>query len=80
MFLSPEEKEKQRLRKEAEIEEQERLLEEMRERRTNPEKMEEYERDVLIRRNAYKNQKREWEKFEEKVGDGGVRVVGKEEE
>ncbi len=52
----------------------------MRERRTNPEKMEEYERDVLIRRNAYKNQKREWEKFEEKVGDGGVRVVGKEEE
>mmetsp|Transcript_21918 Transcript_21918/g.32817 ORF Transcript_21918/g.32817 Transcript_21918/m.32817 type:complete len:128 (-) Transcript_21918:389-772(-) len=79
IFLSPEEREKQRLKKEAEIEEQERLLEEMRERRTNPEKMEEYEYDVLVRRNAMKNQKRDWEKFEEKIGEDGIRVVGKEE-
>ena len=74
MFLSPEEREKAKRRKEAEIEEQERLLEEMRERRTNPEKMEEYERDVLVRRTIMKNEKREWEKFEEKIGEGGVRL------
>ena len=80
MFQSPEEKEKNRLRKEREVEEQERLLAEMRERRTNPEKMEEYEIDVVKRRQYMKNEKREWEKFEDKVGEGGVRVVSKKDE
>jgi hypothetical protein len=80
MFQSPEEKEKNRLRKEREVEEQERLLAEMRERRTNPEKMEEYEIDVVRRRQYMKNEKREWEKFEDKVGEGGVRVVSKKDE
>eukprot|EP01083_Nonionella_stella_P306646 1074768_1 len=67
LFQSPEEKEAARLRKEKEIEEQERALELMRERRTNPEKMEEYEEDVLRRRTYMKNEKREWEKFENVV-------------
>ena len=79
MFMSPEEKEKARLRKEREIEEQERLLAEMRERRTNPDKMEEYEMDVVRRRQMMKSEKRGWEKFEEKIGEGGVRVQGKDE-
>ena len=71
LFQSPEEKEKARLRKEAEIEEQERLLAEMRERRTNPDKMEEYELDVVRRRTVMKNTKRNWEKLEDKVGESG---------
>lgn len=79
MFQSPEEKEANRLRKQKKEEEQERALELMRERRTNPEKMEEYERDVMIRRQVMKKEKLSWEKFEEKVGEGGVRVVTKDQ-
>ncbi len=71
MFLSPEQREANRLAKEREIEEQERLLAEMRERRTNPDKMEEYELDVVKRRATYKNTKRDWEKLEDKVGESG---------
>ena len=80
MFQSEEEREKNRLRKEAEKAEQERLFEEMRERRTNPEKMEEYEADVIKRRQAVRKEVRSWEEFEGKVGEDGIRVVGKDEE
>ena len=69
LFQSPEEKEKARRRKEAEIEEQERQLALMRERRTNPEKMEEYEVEVVKRRAIMKNKQRDWEKDE--VGNAG---------
>ncbi len=78
LFQSPEEKEKARLRKEAEIEEQERLLAEMRERRTNPEKMEEYEIDVVKRRAVVKSTKRDWEVLEDKIGESGY-VDGKKQ-
>ncbi len=71
-LLSDEAKEAARKRKEEEAEEQLRLQQEIYERRNNPEKMEEYDAAKIERRMKYKNQKREWELREEKVGEDGV--------
>eukprot|EP00547_Thalassionema_nitzschioides_P003137 CAMPEP_0194212060 /NCGR_PEP_ID=MMETSP0156-20130528/11650_1 /TAXON_ID=33649 /ORGANISM="Thalassionema nitzschioides, Strain L26-B" /LENGTH=99 /DNA_ID=CAMNT_0038939781 /DNA_START=149 /DNA_END=448 /DNA_ORIENTATION=- len=50
-FLNPEEAKKRKEAKEREIEEQIRLQNEIRDRRKNPKKMEEYEAKVRVRRN-----------------------------
>ena len=49
-FFSDEARQKRELKKKLEIEEQERLQKEIMERRRNPQKMEEYESKVLLRR------------------------------
>lgn len=49
-FFNPEEQKKRKEAKEREIQEQIRLQNEIRERRNNPEKMEEYEAKVRVRR------------------------------
>eukprot|EP01083_Nonionella_stella_P189624 701617_1 len=67
-LMSDEAKEAAKKRKEEEYAEQMRLQEEIYARRTDPEKMEEYEKAKIERRMKYKNQKREWEIREEKVG------------
>lgn len=71
-LMSDEAKEAAKKRKEEEYAEQMRLQEEIYARRTDPEKMEEYERAKIERRMKYKNQKREWEIREEKVGEDGT--------
>mmetsp|Transcript_12434 Transcript_12434/g.19146 ORF Transcript_12434/g.19146 Transcript_12434/m.19146 type:complete len:121 (+) Transcript_12434:146-508(+) len=49
-FFNPEEQKKRKEAKEREVQEQIRLQNEIRERRNNPEKMEEYEAKVRVRR------------------------------
>ena len=58
-FFSPEEKAKREAKKQAEIEEQERLQKAIMERRKNPELMEEYEYKTQLRREM--KMKGEWE-------------------
>mmetsp|Transcript_2892 Transcript_2892/g.2769 ORF Transcript_2892/g.2769 Transcript_2892/m.2769 type:complete len:126 (+) Transcript_2892:73-450(+) len=78
-LMSDEAKEAAKKRKEEEYAEQMRLQEEIYARRTDPDKMEEYEKAKIERRMKYRNQKREWEIREEKVGEDGTWSADNEE-